>query len=173
MIRTRDFSYTNKKGPRYLKQKNSYSCAVIAILNLLKNLGYKYTYRDYQRFKKWLGCNSGGTPHAFIRSGLRAIENDFQEIKSIRHSTPLTLKTIDKSLKRNSVVLVNFHYTVKKRKATHIFLLTRATKKMYECINVDDNQTITLINRKELNKMLREKRDGWPSCGWVIKKEEI
>lgn len=81
MISIRNISYKNKKAPRYLKQRNNYSCGVILMLNLLKNFGYNYTYRDYRTFEKLLHCSKDGTPYESIVNTLYWVKIIINKLK--------------------------------------------------------------------------------------------
>jgi hypothetical protein len=51
-----------KKAPRYARQRDSYSCAAIALLNSLKWAGYDVSYRrDFGRVCKVCKCSKEGT----------------------------------------------------------------------------------------------------------------
>lgn len=99
-------------------------------------------------------------------------KDNHKQIKDIKCYSPLTLKIIDKALKEKNMLAISFHFIKNKEKHSHIFLLTRATKKMYECINVDGKRTISLVSRKAMNKALRMKGNGYSSNGWIIQKEK-
>jgi hypothetical protein len=149
-MRKKNFSYTNKKGPRYLKQRLSNICGPIAMINLFKCLGLKLTGKDIPQMIRSCHCSrKNGTYSDSVRFLLKHTQvKHFSQCRA-------TIKKIDKALSRNSIILLSTRHKGKSGEIYgHYSLVIKKTPKMYLLVNMIANETLTLFSRKHLEKVL-------------------
>jgi hypothetical protein len=173
-VHFKNLSYLNRKGPRYIRQRDNYSCAAVALLNADKWRGKKVTYSDLPKYRKVLSVDNKRGPSA------KKLHDFLMQDPVIKYyfESP-TLKEVDSILERNGIL-----YTIcldrgsSKSKSLikmHAFLITSKTRKGYKCIGVySASHTITFLSRNRLSRILRRKSKTFDvkSKAWPIYKKE-
>lgn len=121
---------------RYCKQRDHYSCGPLAILNLLKHLGYAYTYKDMPKLRRKLKTSRrGGTWICHLDHFIR------KQFKIKKVCAQANLSTIQEWVSQEYPVVVNWRRYVKKEKRwrAHVILVLKVTKYYIYGVNLFTN----------------------------------
>lgn len=150
---------------RYVKQRDSYSCGPVAIINILKWLGVeKVTYKLLPFAQIICNCSTDGTHDIDIEKAMK-----YLEITKKRKISP-SIKEVDKHLISGGIILISYvtifddgHFSlcVGKHDGKH--------GPYYRVINSEFGGN-DLIYRKDIIKMLHRSKleKSWT---WFIYKE--
>lgn len=142
---------------RYVKQRDKYSCGPVAIMNVLKWVGVKFTYNTRIKVLQEI-CNCipiRGTKHAaFDKAFRRTMELLPIDIRVRRVHRP-KLKQIEDHLRSKGIVILNYRWQSKGVKgiSRHFMLLTKiyGTGKYFLVVNdYSDGPAAHTIHRKTL-----------------------
>ena len=167
------------KKYRFIKQRDTFSCGPIAIINIYKWAGYLYSYKEVKYISKLIGTCP---PHFVV--GLTGtwstpIDQHLKKSKLIKyngykHGFDInTLKNIDRHLDNNGCCLVNIYW--KKNGGGHYFVIVGHTKTKYAVINYGAKMnTVALVDKKEIAMFMKNDvldAEGFhPACTWFLNK---
>lgn len=137
---------------RYVKQRDSYSCGPIALLNILKWSGLRKTYKDLPILQKECKCNNGTWPE-----DLQKAVKKYSNLKSFSRRKPSILK-IDQHLKRHGAVILVCYWSDEwdEEIEGHFITIVGCKDKEYVCLNSHITKTaISYISREELKNMIK------------------
>jgi hypothetical protein len=146
------------RKPRYLRQRDLYSCGVIALLNALKWAGYNITYRkDFDKAKRACKCTPDGVyPNDFdvaIRRYKKLI------VLPDEHSFEApSIKLLDEHLALGGAFVLSFIYKYHGVvEVLHMTLCIGKSNGQYVMVNNSEGaiKTISKVKRKTMIKMLR------------------
>jgi hypothetical protein len=148
---------------RYCKQRDSYSCAAIAVLNLLKWQDLKFTYRDLPTIRKQLKTVPGtGTSlyqiiPFFVKNSYRIkykfIYSKFTTSHCKRKQIEISklYNQINRGLLNNKIYYLS--YT---QPWSHIYLLIKTDAKYFYAINCYLKETISKIPYQRMYHLLKQ-----------------
>jgi hypothetical protein len=172
-VRYKNLSYLNKKRPRYIRQRDRYSCGVIAVINLLKYLGEGWFYRDHKLIKEWIGCTKNGTPPRSIEYALLSFIK-WGAVKNFTVYMPVKLENLDNALQNNRPILFCSFYKRNDRVVGHYALIVKKTNKGYICVNFYKGHTLSFISRSQMIEILKIKgTHGDSAYGWEIEPSNL
>lgn len=141
---------------RYIKQRTNNECGPVAFLNLLKTLGYKYTYRDIYRVRKLVGYIQGeGTYTEDITKALKRCEITHR----VRWGMTLTEASTYLSA-GNILMMYTRHGVWDEENDWHVFLLVGKNK----AIGLHSDRTTEILSQKKMKQLFSYKERG---C-WII-----
>lgn len=149
---------------RYIKQRDKSSCGPIALINILKWLGYHITY-DFLDIARWAcdwqdgRCIDAGTLDRDMNKALK-----YFKIKNKKILNP-KIKDINKHLKAGGIVLIG--YCLPRESTNHFSLCIGTYERYYIMVNDDLNETIIARTKKEIKKYIRKKLSE-PCYVWLI-----
>ena len=115
---------------RYVKQKDQVSCGPVAILNVLKWAGHKFTSKDLHLLSVLLRKEDG--------TEVVRISRFLSAAFYTRRYSRITLKELDRILSNDQITLVAYWQRDKKANYHgHYVLIENKTKTGYWCINLD------------------------------------
>lgn len=151
--------------PRYVKQRDEYSCAPIALLNLCKCAGVRCTYNGelYRWIKKRCGCKPGqGSPGPAIYATLLALARDYDF--AVRPRLNPSVKEIREELKRGNAVLLCGQYDDEDE---HIALLIgHSRKRGFHAINWFFGRR---VDAPMSEAYMRKVAKRHPFCCWFVR----
>lgn len=158
---------------RYVKQRDETSCGPVAIINVLKWMGYKVSY-DFIHTARYL-CNWEDTwsadPGATDLDVERALKK--LDIKKKRRIKP-TLKEIDKHIDSGGIILLGYYnvYSLPgfKLHEGHYSLCIGRTKKTYIMVNDLPDTTVGKRHRSAMQRIVNNKVNGRKCWAWFISK---
>lgn len=172
----------NQKKIKYIKQRDVSSCGPVAIINILKWLGYNVTYKFIHIARwacKWQDareCEGGGSTARDIEKALK-----YFSINKKRKICP-TLKEIDEHIDSGGIVLL-FYCLLNKKIASmlpllpknifinsHFSLCIGRTKKTYIMINDGTKYTVGYRSRKTISNVIEYEPNGEKCWAWFITK---
>ena len=117
---------------RWIAQKNEFSCGPIAILNILKWIGFQVNYKkDYNFWKKKCKCDYSGTH----QSNFQYCLNNLKNITNIPKHRP-TISSIEDALNTSQIVIMKSTFMVDSKKDLgHFFIISEMTDDKFFCIN--------------------------------------
>lgn len=123
---------------RWIAQKNLYSCGPVAILNTLKWLGARVSYKkNYGLWKKKCRCNHEGTHQHYFQGCLDTIKNALVTPKNLP-----TMACIEDSLDRGRLVIMKSSYMMDTRNVEgHFFIVSEMTDDRFFLVNVAGRHT--------------------------------
>lgn len=142
--------------PRYVKQRNTYSCGVIAVINALKWAGYNFTYDQlYNVLSEVLQTNSEiGTEEKYLDKVLKLFGS---KVFSVTHVKSINFKQLNKEIEEGHAVILLTH-TDDHDKDMHYFLVIGKQDKKFIAINLFTNESESLITEKQLRFYLDRKK---------------
>jgi hypothetical protein len=163
-----------KKQPRYLKQRDKYSCGAIALLNALKWAGYQINYRrDFGRAYRACKCNKDGVYTNNFDTAIRRYKKLIVLPECESFEAP-PIKLIDECLENHGAIAMAYIYKYNGHvEVSHMTLCIGRKGNQYVFVNNarQAKKAITLHKRSTVVKMLRF-RD--PYCGgcevWFLNK---
>ena len=138
-------------GIRYIKQRNKHTCGPIAVINILKWLGCKTTYKDFPLIKAMCKCNREGTYSSNVD---KTIDN-FKIKKKIKRFPHI--KDVDTHLKLGGIIL--FEHKSIFEDISHLALCVGKDNRYYYLVNEYINKTISKVARKTFIQIVT-----WRSC---------
>lgn len=158
---------------RYLRQRDTFTCGPVSIINAIKWSGRLATERTYKkRFKTELQCEyPDGTPYDW-KMGL-VLRKYFSYVKVI--SRP-KINDIDNALDNNQAILLRyFHdeYFSTEGRIGHYTLCIKNNNKrnMYTFVNDSRRKAVVRRTRNTVKEMLALTFDGDTSLAWILSKE--
>lgn len=155
---------------RWIRQRNSYTCGPVAIMNLLKWLGEKVIYaKDFEYWKNKCKTQKYGTSLCDFVKVLYKIEG----IKISPRNVP-NIGVLDEALLQGRAIVMKSAYIEKGIYIGHYYLITETTDKSYYCINLNDKHGwVSKISFK--NEWLQHHTNYCHECGiapyaWIIRK---
>ena len=148
--------------PRYISQKDNYSCGPVAFINLMKWSGENVTYKDINFYKEFLMCDKSGTFRGVFSVAIESLYN-----LNVKHVSNPRSKDIDGCLdKGGSVVLVYSFYDEDEEdcEAGHFMFVTKKCKKTYLCHNSGKKYSKTNYRwprRSLLRYLMNNSSDAW------------
>lgn len=127
--------------PRYVKQRDKFSCGPVAIMNILKWSGERFSYQEtIDLFRKLCECNNPrGTNHPNFDKALRAVTKRLGGFHVRRVHNP-KLPEVEKHLREEGVVILNYFWRNEKEGAyRHFTLLTSVSETGKSFLTVNDN----------------------------------
>ena len=155
---------------KYLKQRNSFSCGPIAIINAYKWLGLKYSYKNLKELEKELDCDSSGTSHESIHLALL-----FKFNKVNRYQKPLNIdKIISNFENKNNAMVLSFAYQEFDQINMHVCFVSEYKDKKFYIHNYSKLKAHYWISEQELSDLVNlsiTEPDGsrYPNI-WLIEK---
>ncbi len=142
--------------PRYVRQRNDYSCGPVALLNALKWAGRKGAYRkDIELLKAECGTTRKGTPFANMVYAARFHRGYF----SVTSKRNVTIADINAHLRRGGAVILGSVSTILDPDAYHYFLITERIglrgEASYRTVNFDRRATQRLVSSKLIREGMR------------------
>ncbi len=156
--------------PRYVKQRNRFSCGQVAYINALKWAGQSASLgRDYVRSRKLMNCapRCGVEPRDFERVLMSA---DAFSVHRVRNATVATIK---KHLRSGGSVVLDFAHGKRSEQLAHyVFLFgIAAHERWFAAANYEREHTLCPMSVWELAAHLRLKRKmngrQYP-CVWLL-----
>jgi len=150
--------------PRYVKQRDEYSCAPVALLNLCKWAGVSCAY-DSERYR-WIKtrCNCKpfhGSPDPFIYATLLALAREYNW--AVRFRKDVTVAQIKVELEKGNAVLCCFEYD---DGDDHIALITSYGTRGFLAVNWwIRKRTVKLVPWDVVKKTRRRK----PFTCWFVR----
>lgn len=148
----------NKKNTlRWIKQRDQYSCGVVAVINALKWAGYNATYnKDFKRLKKACKCTFEGT---FVEDLDRVIRS-YKGLIVLPEDEPMSapsIKLVDDCLGAGGAIIISYIAKSKGEiSVSHLTLCIGKSGKRYVFINDSSRgKTVTKHSRAAFIKMLR------------------
>ncbi len=126
--------------PRYVKQRDQFSCGPVAIINILKWSGERFDCQDIiGPIQKLCKCsNPTGTNHPNFDKALRATTKMLGGFHVRRVYKP-KLPEVEKHLREGGVVALNYSWRPKKEKrGRHFMLLTGVSETGKSFLTVND-----------------------------------
>ena len=143
---------------KWVRQRDSYSCGPVSVINVLKWKQYPITYASLPALRKLCKCHPAtGTDKEDLEAALRVLGIRFK-----RTMGP-TMKEIDQHLSKGGVVLINYCITV-----GHYALCVGRSNKTYTMVNAYDDFTLSTLARNEVKYMLEWWLDGQEHWVWFI-----
>lgn len=141
--------------PRYVRQRNNYSCGPVALLNALKWAGRKCSYKDLCAIQAQCRTTKQGTPFLDMVYAARLYKGDFSVVA--RHH--VTLAKIDAHLKNGGIVILGSVSTLRSADNYHYFLITEKVglkhESSYRAVNFDKRATLRLVSSKLIKEGMR------------------
>jgi len=159
--------------PKYVRQRDHTSCGPVAIINILKWLGFNVTYGEYiDVLRAMCRCEPGprgGTESADMARALRRLK-----IKYKKYKMP-SIKQVDQHLDNGGIILLDYQipYSTKAGKLIfdkgewHFALCIGRTSKTYVVVNDGTKHTVGRRSRKTMKALFKNADD--PNYGWFIK----
>lgn len=117
---------------RWIRQRNKFSCGVVAILNVMKWAGRGATYeKDYAPIAKRLRLSrTGSCPKAF--------EQALSAVKQIQVKKKLdpSLRDLRRAIGPDSIVVLRYTHS---RNINHVVLLEKQNQNFFFIVNIDTN----------------------------------
>jgi hypothetical protein len=123
----------NYKRIRWLRQPDGFSCAPIAIMNLLKAAGERVTLDDLPRFRKL--CRTDRETGSSPQHSRQLLRDYFQIKKKLLYPTVAQLRANLLENERNVVLLRSSWLDQELLLSTHLFLVVAATARSFFCVN--------------------------------------
>lgn len=156
-----------KKTPRYLKQRNRFSCGVIALLNVLKWAGYNITYkRDFKRAYNSCKCSRDGVYPNYFDIAIRRYKNLVVMPEDGPFNAP-PISLVDECLDNYGSVVFAYIYKYKgKIEVSHLTLCIGKVGKQYLFVNnsTGAKKVLILQRRSTVVKMLRFSDPDFGGC---------
>ena len=116
---------------RWIKQRNNFSCATIAILNLMKWLGLRISYkRDYNRIRKKLHCD--GSHGTYVRDFEKVIQTIKQAV--IQRKRNPTVRDLQKAIDAGYLVILRYKIS---RYVNHVVVLHKRNHHCFFIVNIN------------------------------------
>ena len=165
-MRFKNLSYLNRKGPRYIKQRNNIDCGPVSVVNLKKWLGYSATYKDVSKIKE----SKVFDDEAWVINLLDYL--DKLKTKYVEYVSPIHLSEINKNLNKGAGILICIPHKINNEWKSHMSLIIGRQGRKYRIVNHMLNSSLSSIDRKYLAKELKSRnRYNYP-IGWIVHKEE-
>jgi len=122
---------------RYIKQKDTYSCGPVALINALKWAGFKYTYKDLKRFQRLCKCTyPNGCSWNDFTSAIRSMS---KLMTTTRKNWPGILD-INNHLREGGIIVLS--YRLDPLDNSHYLLIVDydPAKKEYTVVNKDGGE---------------------------------
>lgn len=147
----------------YFQQRNTFSCAPIALLNLSNALGLKLSYKKYyQTLVQLCECDYDGTSR---RSFDKIMKKTFKAIKLLKPSQ----KDIEDALIDNYVIMA-VAWKSDNEIFKHVFLIYKMTNYYFFTINLENK--FDKISKKKFIKQYMQSylEPAYPAI-WIVSKE--
>ena len=157
--------------PRYLRQRDRFSCGPICLLNIVKFQGEKVTYEaDYPAWRDFVNCGifrvkrkSGGISKN--GTSVRAFNRVARQLGCRRMRTP-NMRKMDKCLANGFALALQVRYN---SYHAHFFLITQRRKDALYCVNLYEGETAGWISRKKFYNDNRKHTTEFRV--WVVPKD--
>jgi len=157
--------------PRYIKQRDEYSCGAIGVANALKWAGKRFSYRDEAKsFIKKCKCTPGKGMRAPIGTTIQKLTRGWVTVKRLRYATPHTL---EQALREGKAVYIVSRYGGRNESHNwHAWLLIAVSPSgktfwgVNYLVNSNGGKTVDRISRQ---KMVWHASTGM--TGWVLAKK--
>lgn len=122
---------------RYMKQRDNYSCGPVAIMNVLKWAGLKFSYGEkIDYISKLCKCKApGGSYHNHFDKALRNVTDGLLKIQKIKRPK---LAQIEEHLKTGGVVIINYAWKKIDKKGRHYALIADINKSELSMLLIND-----------------------------------
>ncbi len=156
--------------PRYVHQKNSYSCAPTAIINVAKWANLPITFKhDFNWIKKDIKMSKNGAYLANINKFIRKEYGKY--IKIIYKKNPYFLD-VKEHIENGGAVLLNYPFKIGKQNNCHIVLITKIIKNKWLVHNIHWKANM-FLNTTTIMKYINPSKDlPWRSDVWLLTKKE-
>lgn len=110
---------------RYVKQRETYSCGPVAIMNVCKWAGEQFAYQEaFKPLRRLCACSTKkGTKHAAFDKALRTMAKRVGGLRVRRVHRP-KLGQMEKHLRLGGAVVLNFRWKTEVEDYRHFSLLT-------------------------------------------------
>lgn len=158
---------------RYVKQKDSFRCGPVAILNALKWAGIKVSYDSFINCLTLLClCTpSRGTKHGDFDLILRGVGEGYYTVKRIYRPK---LNQIEKHLKSGGAVILNYRIhrdSTCERRHFQFTIDTDRKGEKFKIANIGSKKAVCTISRLGFkNRFLRFQRTDKSFKGWFLTK---
>ena len=160
-----------KKRPRYLKQRDRFSCGAIALLNCLKWAGYQVNYRrDFGRAIRACKCTIDGMFDYNFDKAIRRYKN-IMVMPDDKSMFAPSINLVDECLENNGAVVMSYIYKYKgKVEISHITVCIGRKGKQYLFANnsVGGKKALIYQRRSTVIKMLRFSENGHGCEAWFL-----
>jgi hypothetical protein len=158
--------------PRFVKQRDHYSCGPAAVANAIKALGGSISYSKTYKILR-VACRT--TPGSGTDDGgfSRALEKFLPiyvsgRINVLKRWFP-TLSQIEKHLRLGGVVVVNWRYS---DGCGHYTVISNLDRELFTLLNYTKGKTTTRIRRATFSKAFQGKSKDYMNRGWFIRRED-
>lgn len=150
---------------RYIKQRDTYSCGSVAVINALKWAGYKITYNSHiKRIKKLTRNNIDGVRNEDMIKALRK----YKGIKAT-FKRSISLKEANKQLEKGNSLIIGFDYRDKYNEwCGHSIFVASKIDKQYKVVN-DFEATALTFDKWEMKEVLKYRGYSHSPVAWVIR----
>lgn len=145
---------------RYVRQQDDYSCSPVAILNTLKWLGRKVSYKNLHAIKRLCNCTKEGTDDNGIEEALHLLNIKYE------YRNELNVFSIVRHLEKGGIVLINGY--CERNEGWHSFLCVDYDNRYFYTINEKRNETTTRRTWRKFTQDLTI--DDHHADGWFISK---
>lgn len=135
--------------PRYVKQRDKFSCGPVAIMNVLKWAGVELSHDEtIKPFRTICRCDPEvGTNHPNFDRALRLITDEVGGIKVRRVYKP-KLPEIEQHLREEGIVILNYHWRYDDEWNRHFMLLVNVSESGKSFLTVNDNRKGPALKRE-------------------------
>jgi len=140
---------------RYINlQPHATTCGPIAVMNLLKDLGMKISYKKYIELFYTLGCGKrdmGTSPHD-LANMLKLFGIKY------KYSIKNNVRDVERKLKSGKVLIMSYRWYENGKSSGHFIFVDKQTKNYINGYNLRLNKVVTKISKKTLRRY--RKRSG-------------
>ncbi len=150
--------------PRYIKQRDNYSCGPVALINAARWSGSKEKIRSLRkRFMSECECTFPGTS----LGNFKKVINEIDCFKIHSMCKQPSIGRLDYNLDVGRIVILR----IRSELGGHYFLCTRYTSEEYEVINYNaECKTIFKIPKNFMSESLKYIDSSGTSIAWFIEK---
>lgn len=167
------------KHYRFIKQRDTFSCGPVAMINLYKWAGFPFTYKDVKPMQKVLGTGKPSGVTGLCGTFSHVIEKELENCDLIDYkryyygSSPGAYKKMEKHLDDGGCCIINVYWN---NGGGHYFLVIAHTKNKYVTVNyAEGRNTVMFVDKKQLQKYMKNSNwdaEGWhPSCIFEISRK--
>ena len=148
---------------RPIRQRDSFRCGPVAIVNVRKWLGQKVTYRDvFPLSKKMATTPHSGTAGSILEKELKQCGG---KVKRIIHPS---VKELNDHIDRGGIVLLRYRWeNTKDGEGYHYGVFIKRTPKYFIGWNIIRNQTVSRVSAKRMQQYLRKTKRGGTTYPWA------
>lgn len=152
--------------PRYIRQKDRFSCGPVCVLNVFKFQGEPVSYQgDYPIWRKACQCGRKRKGRSLMGTPTKRWLTIMRKIGVKRLLSP-NMRKMHKKLEQGFALTVMVRYT---RTQAHVFLITKTRKNAFYCVNVYKDATAGWMTKKRFYR--EQKKHCTEFKVWSVPKE--